>query len=636
MPRHGFIKFRQMVMYMDEEEKDGSFLQKHKRIFKIIGIIIGFLVAFVSLLIATSISWMFRTWTGLTMNELMFHIQSPLQGTDSGIIVSYILSCVLVTIGILCFTFVLYRMIKKKKGLVLLSTAVLSVIVAGSSIQYMWKRLDIKAYASNKSTYSTFIDDNYVSPQDVEIQFPEQKRNLIYIYLESVENTFSDKESGGAFKENVIPELTELSNQNENFSGDHETLNGGISFNGTGWTVAAMFAQSSGLPLMIPVDSNAMNEQESFLPGLTTIGDILQEAGYDQSLLIGSDADFGGRKLLFTQHGGYNIYDYYYSKENGEIPEDYHVFWGYEDKKLFEFAKQRLLEVSSSNQPFNLTMLTVDTHFEDGYVCEDCQEDFQDDQYANVIACSSKRVAEFVQWVQKQDFYDNTTIVISGDHPTMDSDFCEDVDEDYQRKVYTTYINSAASAKNNVYRDYSTFDNFPTTLASLGVKIEGNRLGLGTNLFSSEATLLEKFDKATVDNELDKKSELMEKLTEDIVVPQESEEIGPEVEEDIPESAEIEITVTPYDFKTGKYDVLVQNLPPAEDTRAVRCAVWAEEDQSDLKWYEAELQDDGTYMIKVWAADFAYKVSEYNIHVYVVNGSGDSELLGSAAGAITR
>lgn len=635
MPRHGFIKFRQMVMYMDEE-KDGSFLQKHKRIFKIIGIIIGFLVAFVSLLIATSISWMFRTWTGLTMNELMFHIQSPLQGTDSGIIVSYILSCVLVTIGILCFTFVLYRMIKKKKGLVLLSTAVLSVIVAGTSIQYMWKRLDIKAYASNKSTYSTFIDDNYVSPQDVEIQFPEQKRNLIYIYLESVENTFSDKESGGAFKENVIPELTELSNQNENFSGDHETLNGGISFNGTGWTVAAMFAQSSGLPLMIPVDSNAMNEQESFLPGLTTIGDILQEAGYDQSLLIGSDADFGGRKLLFTQHGGYNIYDYYYSKENGEIPEDYHVFWGYEDKKLFEFAKQRLLEVSSSNQPFNLTMLTVDTHFEDGYVCEDCQEDFQDDQYANVIACSSKRVAEFVQWVQKQDFYDNTTIVISGDHPTMDSDFCEDVDEDYQRKVYTTYINSAASAKNNVYRDYSTFDNFPTTLASLGVKIEGNRLGLGTNLFSSEATLLEKFDKATVDNELDKKSELMEKLTEDIVVPQESEEIGPEVEEDIPESAEIEITVTPYDFKTGKYDVLVQNLPPAEDSRAVRCAVWAEEDQSDLKWYEAELQDDGTYMIKVWAADFAYKVSEYNIHVYVVNGSGDSELLGSAAGAITR
>lgn len=635
MPRHGFIKFRQMVMYMDEE-KDGSFLQKHKRIFKIIGIIIGFLVAFVSLLIATSISWMFRTWTGLTMNELMFHIQSPLQGTDSGIIVSYILSCVLVTIGILCFTFVLYRMIKKKKGLVLLSTAVLSVIVAGSSIQYMWKRLDIKAYASNKSTYSTFIDDNYVSPQDVEIQFPEQKRNLIYIYLESVENTFSDKESGGAFKENVIPELTELSNQNENFSGDHETLNGGISFNGTGWTVAAMFAQSSGLPLMIPVDSNAMNEQESFLPGLTTIGDILQEAGYDQSLLIGSDADFGGRKLLFTQHGGYNIYDYYYSKENGEIPEDYHVFWGYEDKKLFEFAKQRLLEVSSSNQPFNLTMLTVDTHFEDGYVCEDCQEDFQDDQYANVIACSSKRVAEFVQWVQKQDFYDNTTIVISGDHPTMDSDFCEDVDEDYQRKVYTTYINSAASVKNNVYRDYSTFDNFPTTLASLGVKIGGNRLGLGTNLFSSEATLLEKFDKATVDNELDKKSKLMEKLTEDIVVPQESEEIGPEVEEDIPESAEIEITVTPYDFKTGKYDILVQNLPPAEDSRAVRCAVWAEEDQSDLKWYEAELQDDGTYMIKVWAADFAYKVSEYNIHVYVVNGSGDSELLGSAAGAITR
>ena len=82
--------------------------------------------------------------------------------------------------------------------------------------------------------------------------------------------------------------------------------------------------------------------------------------------------------------------------------------------------------------------------------------------------------------------------------------FCEDVDENYIRKVFTTYINSAVEAKGDTYRQYSTFDNFPTTLASLGAVIEGNRLGLGTNLFSSEATLLEKYDKDTIDIELDK------------------------------------------------------------------------------------------------------------------------------------
>ena len=38
---------------------------------------------------------------------------------------------------------------------------------------------------------------------------------------------------------------------------------------------------------------------------------------------------------------------------------------------------------------------------------------------------------------------------------------------------------------------------FPTTLASIGVEIEGERLGIGTNMFSGEKTLVESdgFDK---------------------------------------------------------------------------------------------------------------------------------------------
>lgn len=60
----------------------------------------------------------------------------------------------------------------------------------------------------------------------------------------------------------------------------------------------------------------------------------------------------------------------------------------------------------------------------------------------------------------------------------MDSNFCDDVPSSYERKVYTTYINSAVQPETEDYREYSTMDNFPTTLASLGVEISGNRLGL--------------------------------------------------------------------------------------------------------------------------------------------------------------
>ena len=47
---------------------------------------------------------------------------------------------------------------------------------------------------------------------------------------------------------------------------------------------------------------------------------------------------------------------------------------------------------------------------------------------------------------------------------------------------------------------------FPTTLYSLGVEIEGNRLGLGTNLYSSEETILEKYGISKVNEEIKKKS----------------------------------------------------------------------------------------------------------------------------------
>lgn len=285
-----------------------------------------------------------------------------------------------------------------------------------------------------------------------------------------------------------------------------------------------MFAQSAGLPLSIPLENNEMNTQDSFFAGTTTMGDILQQAGYSQTLLIGSDATFGGRRLLFSGHGDFTIHDYNYAAREEMIPEGYRVWWGYEDKRLFSFAKRELQTLAAQDEPFNLTILTVDTHREDGYACEDCGNKFGDNQYANVMACSSKKVAELIRWIQRQDFYENTTIVLAGDHPTMDSDFCEDVAYDYTRKVYTTYINPAVEVKKpDVYRNYTTYDHFPTTLASIGAEIEGNRLGLGTNLFSDEWTLTEKYQRDWVENELNRKSKFMENLTSYIKAPKKEE-----------------------------------------------------------------------------------------------------------------
>lgn len=47
---------------------------------------------------------------------------------------------------------------------------------------------------------------------------------------------------------------------------------------------------------------------------------------------------------------------------------------------------------------------------------------------------------------------------------------------------------------------------YPTTLASLGVKIDGDKLGLGINLFSDQKTILEEYGLTYVNNEIKKKS----------------------------------------------------------------------------------------------------------------------------------
>lgn len=529
-----------------------------------VGEILTVFIAGLSVLLALSVRWMFATWTNLSMDELVYHLTAPLDGTNTDMIWDYVRVCAVPTILVIFFLILILIAWRKKEKVHLFRGIINLVALVGIIVMlgYTWTELGVGDYLKDQNTESKFIEDEYVDPTDVEVVFPEQKRNLIYIFLESMETTYSDVDDGGAFDENVIPELTEIAQTNEDFSGADPKLNGGYSLAGTTWTMGAMFAQTSGLPLNISISANDMDTQDSFFPGVTTLGDILSDAGYTQTLVIGSEAQFGGRKLYFQEHGNYEMEDYSYAIENGLIPSDYKVWWGYEDQKLFEFAKEKLLQLSQGDEPFNLTMLTVDTHFEDGYVCEQCPTEY-DTQYSNVMACSSRQVGEFLKWIQQQDFYENTTIVISGDHPTMDSDYCAEIDQEgnYDRRVFTAYINAAAYAQDQQERTYSTFDNFPTTLAALGVQIDGDRLGLGTNLFSGTKTLLEEFGNSKVNAELKKKSEFIEKLsamdkTNDALLIREGKMNGADADIDMTHVAEGYIPVA----VTNVSDSIVNNL----------------------------------------------------------------------------
>lgn len=362
---------------------------------------------------------------------------------------------------------------------------------------------------------SSFIEDNYRDPKTVVLQFPKRKKNLIRIYLESMEASYADRDHGGALGQNRIPALTRRSGEGVSFRGEDRRLNGILSTHGSTWTMAATFSQEAGLPLKVHIDGNMMHTQKGFFPNITALGDILAAHGYTNVLLQGSDAWFGGAKLFYESHGNAKILDYGFFKQKNIRPDGEETWWGVEDEKVFAMAKQVLPGLAREHAPFAFTLFTMDTHANwsaqhDGRPCRLCPHDSHV-VYANVIRCSDAQVEDFISWVEKQNFYPETVIVISGDHLSMARSVVQDIPKSYERKAFMLILNAETTPELVLYRDYTAFDVFPTILAALGVKIPGNRLGLGTNLFGDTPTLAEKMGIRAFDEQLQPRSAFMER-----------------------------------------------------------------------------------------------------------------------------
>lgn len=151
-----------------------------------------------------------------------------------------------------------------------------------------------------------------------------------------------------------------------------------------------------------------------------------------------------------------------------------------------------------------MELVTIDTHTPDGYVCEDCQHKYKS-QYANVIACQSKQVNNFINWCKSQPWYENTTIVITGDHNSMSEKFLL-ILITIMFGHHTTALLIVQLLQNLIKPKIFNYWYVSYYFSSNGVKIDGNKLGLGVNLFSGEKTLIEQYGYRKINQEVKKKS----------------------------------------------------------------------------------------------------------------------------------
>ncbi|MDO4483142.1 MAG: LTA synthase family protein [Clostridia bacterium] len=442
----------------------------------------------------------------VTFRELIYTLTTPMTGVGADIVADGVAACLpgilwwMLPYLLLAFladynrvTDILWqklhgtivrRVLRRVLPLLCAAMVIAGLVAAEQNTQFV-------EYLQSVSRQTTLYEDYYVDPKQVSVTPPKEKKNLICIYLESMETTYADEANGGHYPVQLMPRLTQLAREELTFTDKEAGILGGHhNPECTRWTMAALLATSSGVPFSIPVEQNVMNMYQDFAPGLTTFGDILARDGYVQEFLCGSDSEFGGRRNYFTQHGGYEIFDLFTARETGYVAPDYYVFWGYEDSYLYTIARDEATRLYETGKPFNLTFLTVDQHHWDGYVCSDCGTEY-DEQAANVIACADRQAADFIDWCKQQPFYEDTVIVLVGDHPRMDEALVGDTPY-YERTMYNAILNPQKTpAGETTHRVFTPMDMFPTMLSALGYDIEGSRLALGTDLFSGKPTLAE-------------------------------------------------------------------------------------------------------------------------------------------------
>lgn len=424
-------------------------------------------------------------------------------GGSMTVVLDTIIPCLIPFIVVGTTLFLLNKFVLKSNKKKLIFSIIMLVI----SLLCLIRTVHLDDYIINKSKKTDIYEKYYVNTNDVKINVPEKKRNLIIIYLESMEASLFSSENGGAFDKSIIPELEEIALSNTSFS-NTDKLGGSYTLTLTSFTASSLTASTTGTPINIKL-FDGYTSKKPFMKSVKSLGNILSENGYNLEIVQGSEKEFGALDLYAKSNGNYKIFDNTLAKEQGLVPKDYFVWWGIEDKKVLEFSKRELINLSEGNQPFALILFTMDTHFKDGYLDPSCKNEYKE-HLASSYACSSNMISDYIKWLQEQEFYEDTTIVLLGDHQVMQDSFYKGKDN-YTRVNYNAIINSPKEATNTKNREFSMFDMYPTILSSIGFEIEGEKLGFGVNLYSGEKTIIETIGRDKFDKELKKSSDYYNK-----------------------------------------------------------------------------------------------------------------------------
>lgn len=383
---------------------------------------------------------------------------------------------------------------------------------------YTSKKLKIAEFITEnvgEKSYANFYEQYYQKPDLASIARHAQThapRNLLIIYMESMEATFRNSDHGRYTSKarvvfptgSLIPNLDRLATQNLSFSNL-------VATRGAGWTIAGLISYNCAFPQTWLPYNAGFNDSVAkyFLHSATCLGDVLDTLGYEQVIFRGADGDYAGSRGFFDSHAiamrDLRVLGPWAVQHDG-----WQNDWGVKDSLIFTQVRERLQEYerareNGENKPFAFYVLTADTHapgFVDKQYCPDLER-----SYANSLHCSDRVVGHFVEWFLQSPLAKDTTLILLGDHLTMEQDFIE---SGVERRIYNAFINPKFTKPLNSEILQSTLTHFDiTTLILDSLGIETRSFGLGRNPLYGK-TLVQELGASGLYEELGKPSRVYE------------------------------------------------------------------------------------------------------------------------------
>ncbi|MBR2298955.1 MAG: LTA synthase family protein [Alphaproteobacteria bacterium] len=435
-----------------------------KESFNNISSLIFFIISFICLFVLIQTK---HIWGDVYIEQILVNLSDGITEVSDKLLSGYVISAVLGAVSAVACSF----FIKKNRYL---------VSIGAFCLVFCLYEIGIFSYIFHKNIRTELYEKEYIFPQNLTYTFLNQKRNLVIVYLESMEENYAVSKN---LSSNLIPHIYAEMKSNLSFEGFHQLPR-------QDFTAAAMVESLCAVPYKQSILKGSAAYQ-NFLAGLICYPEILEKNGYETVFMKGADIDFAKAKLFFSSHGFQSVMGKIELEQkypSYPLEQNKGAFSGYSDDALYEMVKLELLNLSRSDKPFALGFITLDTHTPDYHLSRSCAGTSSDKE--DIVRCADTMLAKFLNWLKEQPFYSNTTVVVLGDHIETGNNSL--YPKEKNRKIVNFILNPSPVFNKKPHTAFTTLDIAPTVLNALGINFGSNGFGLGRSLLQENPTLLEK------------------------------------------------------------------------------------------------------------------------------------------------